>query len=474
MPRSVSVVQRCILAACLLAGSAPAYAQGPNADRTNHDFGELTIVDAEPAADRLPEKRPVPDYDGRGKKPSSTSDDLLWIPRIVMAPLYLASEYLVRRPIGALVIGVERSKIAQRVLYLFTFGGNDNIGFSPTFQVDLGLSPSVGLYAWWDKLGAAKNHVRAYIADWGTQVINAAIADRYDLGEHSSVSLRASYLQRTDNLFYGLGPDSRPDNESRYESQAFEAGPGFDLELVRGVNVSTNAGVRNVTYGNATFNQGPELIDRVRQGDLPPPGRFLVGGYTSLFDNATMALDSRRDRHHSGARLALTGAPSFDVSQHPGASWLRYEAHAAAFWDITGTERLLTISADALFVDPLQGGQRGIPFTEEISLGGTTLMRGFLPGRLYDRSAAVTTLGYEWPIWAFLDGTMQASLGNVFGAGLRGFDVDRLRFSGVLGIRTNSSPDHQFELLTGFGTEPFDQGAAVKSFRLALGATRGF
>ena len=141
---------------------------------------------------------------------------------------------------------------------------------------------------------------------------------------------------------------------------------------------------------------------------------------------------------------------------------------------MTGTERLVSLAADALFVDPLQGGARGIPFTEDITLGGSALMRGFLPGRLTDRSAAVATLGYEWPIWAFLDGTLSAAVGNVFGAGLRGFDVDRLRFSGTLGIRSNSSPDHQFELLTGFGTEPFDQGGAVTSFRLALGATRGF
>ena len=101
-------------------------------------------------------------------------------------------------------------------------------------------------------------------------------------------------------------------------------------------------------------------------------------------------------------------------------------------------------------------------------------MRGFLAGRLIDLSAVVATLAYQWPIWVFLDGTMQVSTGNVFGAGLHDFDAGKLRLSSGMGVRTNSSPDHQFEILAGFGTDTIDNGAKITSFRLAFGATRGF
>ncbi|MDF2693422.1 MAG: hypothetical protein K0S65_1805, partial [Labilithrix sp.] len=36
------------------------------------------------------------------------------------------------------------------------------------------------------------------------------------------------------------------------------------------------------------------------------------------------------------------------------------------------------------------------------------------------------------------------------------------------------SPDHTFEFLAGFGTETFDQGTEVSSFRLLFGTNRGF
>jgi hypothetical protein len=54
-------------------------------------------------------KRPVPDYDGRADEPATTGDVLLWFPRVVLFPLYLVSEFVIRRPIGALATVVEAS-----------------------------------------------------------------------------------------------------------------------------------------------------------------------------------------------------------------------------------------------------------------------------------------------------------------------------------------------------------------------------
>lgn len=153
---------------------------------------------------------------------------------------------------------------------------------------------------------------------------------------------------------------------------------------------------------------------------------------------------------------------------------MKYEGTVGGFWDVTKTARVLSLSATAIFVDPIQGSGGAIPFTELATLGGFGHMRGYLPGRLIDRSAAVATLGYQWPIWAFLDGTMRVSTGNVFGAGLRGIEPGKLRLSTDFGIQSNSSPDHRFELIAGFGTDTFDNGARITSVRLALGATRGF
>jgi Asp-tRNA(Asn)/Glu-tRNA(Gln) amidotransferase A subunit family amidase len=43
-------------------------------------------------------------------------------------------------------------------------------------------------------------------------------------------------------------------------------------------------------------------------------------------------------------------------------------------------------------------GTGQVPFTELVTLGGDVWMRGYFPGRLVDRSAAVTQLAYTWPV----------------------------------------------------------------------------
>lgn len=472
MSRFLDHLLRSALVTAFVTHTAASSADAPNRPQTPESktkFGEAAIVDAEPPAESLPKKRPVPDYDGRGEKPSRATDKLLWIPRILLAPLYLATEYLVRRPIGAVVTAIEKSKLAQRAIYVFTIGPKRNLGFSPTLYFDYGRKPAVGAYVWWDGVGSPRNFVRGYFATWGEPLITATLADRYELDPTTAIALRAAYTHRTDNLFFGVGPDSTSRTESRYESTIIEGGPTFEHRLF-----AAQVGARNVRFDDATCCNAPSLYTRVRAGDLPAPPRLADDGYSTIFQSASFFLDSRSTQNETGARLAVRGAPAFDVSRHPGPSWVHYEASALGAWDVTGTSRVLSLSAHAMFVDPLQGGASAIPFTELVTLGGAGPMRGYLPGRLVGRSAAVATLAYEWPVWSFLDGTIETSLGNVYDAGLKGFSADKLRLSTVFGIRSNSSRDHVFELLSGFGTETFEQGAKVTSFRLAFGATRAF
>jgi hypothetical protein len=471
MSRFLRPFSRLALIAGLVAQTRDSFADGPNEDQTRKPGqGEVAIVDAEPPANALPKKRPVPDYDGRGEKPKTASDALLWIPRVLAAPFYFVSEYLIRRPLGAVVTAIERDKLTQRFIYILTIGPKRNIGFAPTFYFDDGRMPAAGAYIWWDDAGSTQNHVRGYFATWGEPLIMGTLADRWELDPTTAASLRIAYTHRTDNLFYGIGPDTTSRTESRFETSTIEGGPTFEHRFI-----SAQAGVRDVRYdGDGACCGTAKLLDRVRTGQLPPPPRLLDAGYTSVFQSATVYVDSRSALSRLGGRLALTGAPSFDVSERPGQSWLRYEANAVGSWDVTGTARLLSLGVTAVFVDPILGGSRGIPFTELVTLGGTGPMRGFLTGRLVDRSAAVATLDYQWPIWSFLDGTMQAAIGNVFGAGLQDFALEKLRLSAVFGLRSNASRDHVFEVLTGFGTETIEQGLGATAFRLAFGATHGF
>jgi len=212
----------------------------------------------------------------------------------------------------------------------------------------------------------------------------------------------------------------------------------------------------------------------VARGIYPLPDGF-ARGYTAESNHLLMALDTRRPSPADGSGVRIEGEAdqSSDVRHSPGAAWLRYGGTVGGFLDVNGRNRVLSLSVTALFADPLKKNQT-IPFTELVTLGGPGPMRGFYPGRLRDRSAAVLTTKYRWPIWVWLDGSLQAAVGNVFGEHLRQLDTSRFRFSGAIGLESVGSRDGSFELLVGVGTETFDHGAQLDSARILLGTNRGF
>src|SRR5690349_19685617 len=85
----------------------------------------------------LGEKRRPQDYDGRKKK-TTVAEDLLWIPRVLFFPFYFTTDYLIRRPLGAIDTAVEKNDVIERAVDLFTFGPNHNAGIVPTAFVDFG------------------------------------------------------------------------------------------------------------------------------------------------------------------------------------------------------------------------------------------------------------------------------------------------------------------------------------------------
>src|SRR4051794_8616032 len=91
-------------------------------------------------------KREVPDYDGRGNPDADGGSWALWIPRIVLSPLYVVNEYVLRRPLGAVVSHAERARWADTVKGIFTFGKGDRNLLAPTALYDFGLLPAVGFY----------------------------------------------------------------------------------------------------------------------------------------------------------------------------------------------------------------------------------------------------------------------------------------------------------------------------------------
>jgi hypothetical protein len=419
-----------------------------------------------------PEKRPVPDYDGRGKLPTSPGRQALWLPRVLLSPLYVFSEYVIRRPLGFAITAAEKAEV-PRILYdFFAFGPDHKAGIVPIAFIDFGFEPSVGLYAFWDDAGFKGHDLRLHGSTWGKRWLSGTATERFHLPGPMELTLTGTATRRPDFAFYGIGPDTRESALVRYGADLVDARVESRVGFAGSSGFETSLGYRGASFGHSHYLREPSLDDAAARGELPLPPGFR-DGYQAAFTHARLTLDSRDGSgSESGFRLELDGEEGVDAKNAPTSGWVRYGATLGGFWDLGDSHRVVSLSVSTLLADPL--GARPVPFTELVQLGGPGMMPGFRMGRLLDRSAAVATLRYAWPIWMWLDGSLQVATGNVFGAHLDGFRAERNRLSAALGIESRGSRDSVFQALIGFGTETFESGAQVDSLRVVVGARRGF
>ncbi len=413
-------------------------------------------------------KRAVPDYDGRGNPEAQPGEPGLWPLRMLLSPLYLTSEVLLRKPLGALTIAAERADLPRKAYDFFVFVPDHKGGIVPVGFVEFGLNPSVGLYGFWNDAFYVKgNDLRVHYEVWPDDWLSGTLTDRWRFhDDRDTLQIRAVGVHRPDDPFYGIGPESRQSDESRYSEARFEAHASFEARIWRRSRVLVAAGVRKVDVTSGEYRSDPSVEARAATGAFSIPFGF-DRSYSGPTGRLEASLDTRRfgAKTGSGVRLTAQGYVGSDVSHAPASAWMRYGAVASGFLDVNGHGRILELSAGTLFADPLTS--EPIPFTELVALGDEVWMTGYLPGRLLGRSAAVASLQYHWPIAPYLDASLVATVGNVFGPHLEGFDPKLLRFSGGIGLRTTTDPP--IEVIVGLGTDTFDHGATIQSGRVSFG-----
>lgn len=452
---------------------------GPAA-QLEHASPELASPTAPSSRARAPGEPPslppreIPDYDGRPEPGPSAEEILLWIPRVIFFPVHAVFEYLLRQPLGWLVTTLERENWPVILIDFFTWDER-RAGIVPTAFYDFGFQPSVGLYFWWNDLGATGNHLRAQIGFGGVDWLRATVSDRIQVSRETELAFTADAWRRPDYVVQGFGWDSAKAQRSRYTRNYVDGRVELRLRPWRASEILFSTGVQWNDFelrGYAFDTDDPSLGTAVMQGWYErPPG---LDGYTAYYQRLDIAIDTREERPAPGhgVRLEAFLHQGFDVTNILKRRWLRYGGAAGAFVDL-GHNRVLALFGNVEFADPL--GDAPVPLTEQVQLGGTPLvMSGFLRGALVGRSAAALTLEYRYPIWVFLDGSLHASVGNAFDEHLSDFNVDRLRMSFGFGFRSIGDRDQSFNVLVAVGTEPFAFGADVDSVRIVLGSQQGF
>jgi hypothetical protein len=391
----------------------------------------------------------------------------------MLFPAHAVFEFGVRRPLGWLTVAAESGKWAEVLKNIFTFGPGNSIGVVPTALLDFGFRSSVGVYAFYDDFLAKDNALRLHAAFGGTDWLRLTVADRIPLGPSAYLKIRGEASRRPDFYFFGVGPTSPRESRARYGADWLDGSATFHAVLRERLTAEAFVGVKTASFYDVRCCGELRVHESAARGAFPVPAAFDAG-YTGFRSGVKLAFDTRRPRPEPGSGVRLEGSLGYgaDLRAPRGASWVKYGGAIGSFVDLTGHNHVLSLSATALFVDPLKN--EPIPFIELVPLGGSNPMSGFRSGRLLGRSAAAATLEYRYPIWAFLDGSAQLAVGNVFNEHLAGLEPKNLRLSFDFGIRMAGERDHSFSVLVGAGSETFGQGAHLNEARLLLGATSGF
>lgn len=415
----------------------------------------------------------MPDYDGRGNPDAEAGSWPLWIPRVILFPVYATWEYVLRRPIGAFVTTAERNHWADTVEQIFTFGPQGNNVIYPTALFDFGLLPSVGVYYGGRDFLAKDNELRLHFATWGEPWIAATAADRYTFDKSDNLEIRFDFKRSEDNIFFGIGPDVKTGTQSRYGLERMEASARYQRRFWGPDNeskVSVKGGIHRISFVSGGCCNDPTVSELIDRGVLERPPEFGQT-YRAAYGTVDLQLDTRMPKPApgSGAYLRAYATPNIDIDE--SRSWMQYGATVGGAVDLTGHQRVVKMQLQVGFVDQLSGS--GIPFTEYQVLGGE-VMPGFIQGWMTGRSTAAAQLGYTWPVWLGLDGQTRVTFGNAFDEHLSGLGPSKLRMSFDIGLTTSSVRDQGFEILFGLGTETFDQGAGITSYRIAFGSRQGF
>ena len=251
-------------------------------------------------------KRALPAYRARPPAPASVGDVLSWVPRVLLFPVYVVSDFVVRRPLGALTVKVEGADSAGTLSDEFSFGTGKRSGLVPTARFDTDFRPTVGLYFYYDRLGIKSNGIRAQATFGGTDWLALTVGDRLALGPRSSVELRVDGSRRPDLTFHGLGPRTLARDRSRYGADSLDGILSFSSALPHGLSARTHVDLAATRFRGDTCCHDPSLLSLAAQGRFAIPYGFTTGT-TALRAGEQLVYDSRPPGDAAATGLRLEG-----------------------------------------------------------------------------------------------------------------------------------------------------------------------
>lgn len=272
-------------------------------------------------------------------------------------------------------------------------------GYAPETSLEIGVRAFSLYYAKGDTLVNRLSEIVLYgfvtlRGQFGAQLENAVYSDKnkyYLLG-------RARY-QQFPLLYYGIGPESSPDNPSLVTSSYVQlrqramrqiagnwyVGPEVDFQSLQGVSFE---------------RVDPNLIE------LPLGGR----GSTTLELGATLVYDERKNVLNVRKGAFFETAILRNVLRTNDFKFQRILFDGRLYRPLGNRNRILALQATGMFING------NVPFNSLALLGGENTMRGYYLGRYRDKNLLAAQAELRWLPFKFSrrwGGTLFGGLGTV-------------------------------------------------------------
>ncbi len=443
---------------CVVVGLAPS----AFADSTTSDAGvpPVVVVKTDDAATIDPVKRTDPSAFRGRENYGDAGDALAWIPRVIFFPVYLTTEYVLRRPTDAFAGWVDENHVVPIIRKILD--PIPQFSWNPALALDFGTFVALGVDVRLHDIFVKGHEMSGTVLSSGLDGYMFALRDSWRLDDVVHVGVKGGGSYHQDRRFYGFGYKSSINDlsyfaETRYEAFAFQ-----DFDYRKHVHVEASEGFRSDLSGPGFFPSSG--------GVFPPQSMPAYGAQMDLaMAMLDVKLDTRRQplEPSGGARLFGNVTYAHDVS-NPERTFVTATLDGQIAAEVMKPDRILSLRAYA--VDTWALGSEPVPFTYDAMLGFDHHL-GFIWGRFRDASALMAELRYHYPIAYYFDMEWVASVGNVFMQNFADFKPERLTSSLSVGLLTRRTGLLPIELLVGFGTTRFDEAFNINSVRVYLSTT---
>jgi outer membrane protein assembly factor BamA len=258
---------------------------------------------------------------------------------------------------------------------------------------------------------------------------------------------RATHRNFPQERFFGIGQNSRKEDETNYRLEDTNYLGRFGLKPAKHVKAGFLAGWLDTNVGSGTSQLKPS-IEQVFQADDAPalanqPNYFQMG----LFFDADYRDQPGNPRSGGHYLASWTSFQDHKLSKY---DFAQYDIEAQQYIPFFNKRRVIALRAKSTFQQTSPGQE--VPFFMQPTLGGSEDLRGYREFRFRDRNMVVFNAEYRWEAFSGLDLALFGDAGQVAPR------PSELRFSDFqtaygVGFRFNSEKSVFLRVDLGFSRE---------------------